>query len=263
MKHLLLVLLAVFVLPACQEEQHRITDQPALERSINLEEIEIGAEEFNFSINKGSVRRTIRVERRGEALVADIRQPLGPPLVEVSVEFNGNTLIVTETTGHASLRIERTESRDRIQEKFVQDDRGLVVSYPKLDAATMARQYADYAGGNLELVDSELLIAFEAFEEFYVPDASLHGNEDGDLLVEAIRSQELREATQSPAALAKTPVGPQLSCKKCLTYWCAGVGVVTSIKCLFGGPANLLCDVGGIVSLACAMFEIWCGIFEC
>lgn len=246
---------------ACDDDSQTI-GRPDLVSSVSVRDVDVGMTGFSFQVSKGPVERSVRLERRDNGVLADISDDSGRQLAQISVALENGTLIVTEKAENASLRIELTHDRERVEETYVQDGRTLVVTYPRIDRTAMLTQFEAYERGDFTIVNPELAVAVRDFEEFYSPSPSLHGNEDGELLVEALASQELRQAIQSPVALSKVQDGP-LSCQKCLTYWCAGVGLITGIKCLFGGPVNLLCVMGGVIDLACAVFEIVCGVWDC
>jgi hypothetical protein len=262
MRQLACVLLLIVVVASCYKHD---TGTSVSASPRNITEFRVGDRDFSFVLDTKSGLRSIWTRREGMKIVSTIEDTDGRLLFEVTAEFDGRSLIVSEGTKTDRLWIKRTETANDVEEHLILNGRELVVTYPRVDAQTMSESFESYRRGNHVEIHPDLLQAFVKFEDFYRTNNSLHGNRDATELISSLLSPELAEKVVEYAA--QRPEGsetPKLEhCGRCIGAYCGGVGVATSLKCLFGGPANVLCDLGTIIGIACSLFEITCSIFSC
>ena len=217
---------------------------------------------FIYTVSAGGESRIVKGKRQGMGVAVSIHDADDNLLFQVAAETDGHSLIIAERTEFDRLYVKLTETANEIEEhyKFNRDE--LIVAYPKLDEVTMANSYNLYQRGIYEDIQPELLEAFIEFENFYRMDNSLHWNSDADILLSTLFSDQFKEMASSKIANGSDAIDNLLQDETRKKSWffdvyCATAGVVSGLKCFFGGPANIICDAAALTSIACALFELF------
>jgi hypothetical protein len=255
------LLLSVFFISYCSNDNGKsVAPQKPFKHPIGISDFQINKSKFSYTIRTETDSRFVNFKRHGMSITASIEGPSNNLLFEVSVEMDGNSLIVSERTEYDFLEIKRTQTKSNVQEHFNLNGRDLTITYPKLDDVTMANSYNNYQRGIYDAIDPELLQAFIEFEDYYSMDNTLNWNPDAEILISSLMSKEFTEISTN-TIITRTGETAPLYRDEARNNWfvdvyCGIVSIGTGIKCLFGGPANVLCDAGTIISIACALFQI-------
>jgi hypothetical protein len=261
MKKVVFALLAIPLFASCSNKD---TSTGVEEPAGSITDFRVDHSRFGFTVNTERGPRIVTAELDGARIVAAIERPAGQLLFEVSAELDEDSMIFSERTESDRLWFKQTRIANRVLEHFNLNGRELVVTYPSFDAVTMSKSFTLYQNGEHERVHPELLQAFSAFDKFYRTDNSLHWNVDGETLIATLLSPELAEEVRVAAAELGRGERPEAILEhKEISLWCASVGVATGLKCFFGGAANAFCLVGTAHSIACGLFELYCGLWSC
>jgi hypothetical protein len=168
---------------------------------------------------------------------------------------------LVEMAGEDMLTLTADRVGGRLFEEYVINEDRFRVEYPALNRETRrkAMAHAETGRRSEDPGIAEFVSRYAEFQAFYSRHSqnSLHNNPDGELLVALLANEQYAAA----AVGEERPGGPDRMADKTADRICATATVCGVLKC--GTLVNPLCVPCGGTSLACAIAEIACWIFDC
>jgi hypothetical protein len=177
-----------------------------------------------------------------------------------------NSLWLTERTTDDSLRLFRTRYGDRVSEVYEYNGRSYELSFSKeeIDAYNAWIGATPSRTDTPELTYSQILERgwdFSKFENLWDcvdRNGTLFGNTDGEILIGLIQNVDF-------VGWVKLQLGVANNSEREMPNWimaiCGGAALVATAKCPFGGPANPVCLVSGVVLGGCAILRLIDDVF--
>jgi hypothetical protein len=166
-----------------------------------------------------------------------------------------------ERSGEDFLTLSAGRSDDRLFEEYVINGDRFRADYPDLDRETRRRIMTHSGDGRLSCDPAIVEFAgkYAEFKNFYgrFSDTSLNHNPDGALLVALLTDDQYVAA----AVGARDNGDPGKMADKTADRICATATICGAFKC--GTLVNPLCVPCAGTSLACAIAEVVCWIFDC